>query len=117
MRSEAYVQSFPTPGRKYQVTTGGCLLAFWRGDGKEIIGLGLDGQSVYAAEVLESGAAFRAAAQRLLFRAPPNVTGVAVARDGQRFLMPVPEGRTAAASITVVLNWKAVLAPHADDRR
>jgi hypothetical protein len=115
-RPEAYVQSFPTPGRKYQVTTGGCIVAFWRGDGREIILLGLDAQSIQAAPVLESGATFRTGAPQLLFRAPPNVTGLDVTRDGQRFLLAVPEGRTAAASITVVLNWRADLAAHAGGR-
>ena len=60
-RPEAYVQSFPTPGHKYQVTTGGCLYGLWRPDGKEIVLVGLDTQSILGAEVLESGPAFRAA--------------------------------------------------------
>src|SRR5262249_45686636 len=72
-RTEAYVQSFPTPGHKYQVTTGGCLLGLWPKDGKEIILIGFDGQSILSAEVLESGAAFRTGVPRLLFRTPPNV--------------------------------------------
>jgi Tol biopolymer transport system component/predicted Ser/Thr protein kinase len=116
-RPELYVQSFPTPGHKYQVTTGGCLLGGWRADGKEVILLGLEGQNIFSADVLESGTTFRTSTPRLLFRAPPNVAGFSVTHDGQRFLMPIPEGKTAAASITVVLNWRAALAAHPDDRR
>jgi len=42
---------------------------------------------------------------------------MAASRDGQRFLIAVPEARTVAPSITVMLNWKAVLAAGSDDRR
>jgi hypothetical protein len=115
-RPEAYVQSFPTPGRKYQVTTGGCSFGFWPKAAHELILLGLDGQSILSAEILETGESFRASGPRLLFRAPPNVTGFAVTRDAQRFLMPVPEGKTTAPSITVVFNWRAELAAHSAER-
>ena len=115
-RTEEYVQSFPTPGQKYQVTTGGALLGLWRKDGKEIFIVGQDLQTLLSADVLESGSAFRAAAPRLLFRTPVTVLGVAPTRDGQRFLMPVPEGKTVAPSITVVLDWKSELAAHANER-
>jgi len=37
-------------------------------------------------------------------------------RDGQRFLMPVPEGKAAAPSVTVVLNWESELAARRADR-
>jgi Tol biopolymer transport system component len=115
-RAEAYVQSFPVPGQKYQLTTAGSFLGTWRRDGKEIILIGLDGQSVLAAEVLESGSEFRASAPRLLFRIPPNVAGFDVTRDGQRFLLPIPEGKTVAQSITVVTNWLEDLRRHARER-
>src|SRR5262245_5739618 len=115
-RPEEYVQSFPTPGHKYQVTTGGALLALWRKDGKEIFIVGNDVQTLYAAEVLESGSEFRASAPHLLFRTPNTVFAVDATRDGQRFIMPVPEGKTVPPSITVVLNWKAELAARAAER-
>jgi len=116
-RPEAYVQSFPIPGRKYQVTTGGCAGAFWRKDGKEILGFGLDGQAVIAADVIESGSTFRAGAPHVLFRTPAGNFGWTPTRDGQRFLVAVPEGKTATSSITVAMNWAADLAAHSSDRR
>ena len=58
----------------------------------------------------------RIIAGRLLFRVPPNVLGFAMTRDGQRFLMPVPEGKAAAPSVTVVLNWESELAARRADR-
>jgi len=114
-RNEACVQSLPIPGHKFH-TTGGCLYGLWRPDGKEILLVGLDTQSILSAEVLESGEVFRASAPRLLFRAPPNVIGFSVTRDGQRFLMPVPEGKVLAPSITMVLNWESELLARRADR-
>ena len=116
-RPEEYVQSFPAPGHKYQVTTGGALLGFWRKDGKEIIALGPDGLTLLAAEVTESGERFRASPPRPLFRTPPNVNGVGLVRDGQRFLIPIPEGKTEAPSITLVMNWPTELAAIAAARQ
>ena len=88
----------------------------WRKDGKETVLFGLDGQSLFSGDVLESGGAFRASTPRFLFRGPPNGSGFDLTRDGQRLLMPVPEGRATAASITVVLDWQAALAAHGADR-
>jgi hypothetical protein len=110
------VQSFPTPGQKYQVTTGGCFFARWRGDGKEILIMGQDGQTILAADVLASGSEFRASSPRLLFRLPPNVGGFDVTRDGQRFLAGVPEGKMVSQSITVVTNWQEELKRHAEEK-
>ena len=115
-RPEAYVQSFPTPGHKYQITTDGCFFEMWRPDGKEIFFIGLDAVTILAAEVQETGDSFRASAPRTLFHVPPNTNGFAPARDGQRFLIPVPEGNTTAPSITVVLNWQTELAARAANR-
>ena len=39
-----------------------------------------------------------------------------VTRDGQRFLVPVPEGKVLAPSITMVLNWESELAARRADR-
>jgi len=116
-RYELYVQSFPNPDHKFQVTTTGCWISQWGKDGKEIFAGAQDGQVLLSAEVLESGARFRAGAPRTLFRMPLNAEGMAASRDGQRFLIAVPEARTVAPSITVMLNWKAVLAAGSDDRR
>jgi len=115
-RNECYVQSFPTPGQKYQVTTGGCFFARWRGDGKVILIMGQDGQTILAADVLESGSEFLASAPRLLFRLPPNVGGFDVTRDGQRFLAGVPEGKMVSQSITVVTNWQEELKRQAEEK-
>jgi Tol biopolymer transport system component len=115
-RSEEYVQSFPEPGNKYQLTTGGCFYGLWRGNGKEIFLVGLDGQSILQADVLESATAFHASTPRLLFRLPANVVGFAATRDGQRFVCPIPEGRSGTQTATIVLDWQSELAARRAER-
>jgi len=41
---EVYVQSFPNPGGKRQVSIAGGVQPRWRPDGKELFFLGLDGK-------------------------------------------------------------------------
>ena len=40
---EVYVQSFPEPGAREQISTGGGSQPRWRPDGKELFYVGLDG--------------------------------------------------------------------------
>jgi Tol biopolymer transport system component/predicted Ser/Thr protein kinase len=115
-RPEEYVQSFPTLGQKYKVTTGGALLGLWRKDGKEIFIESADGTSTLSAQVLESGTTFQASPPRLLFHFPFVVFGLAATRDGQRFIIPTPEGKLQGSSITIAFDWKADLAAHAAER-
>jgi hypothetical protein len=47
---------------------------------------------------------------QVLFQAPANVVFFDVSADGERFLMPIPEGAGASAPpFKVVLNWTATL--------
>jgi len=36
-KGEVYVQSFPTPGNKYQISTAGGFFGFWSRDGREVL--------------------------------------------------------------------------------
>jgi Tol biopolymer transport system component len=106
---DLYVQSYPTSGRKVQVTNIGTLNGWWRGDGREIIALGTDGQTFLSIPVLETSGAFRVGPARTLFRSPPNVPGGTMTHDAQRFLLPVPIESPQEPTITVVLNWASGL--------
>jgi eukaryotic-like serine/threonine-protein kinase len=115
-RPELYVQSFPTPGHKYQISTTGCFVGTWRKDGKEIFLVGgADFQTMTSAIVEENGNSFRTGSPHFLFRAPPNSFGVATTGDGQRFLFSVPENEGTPLSVTVLLNWMAALAGSSSD--
>jgi hypothetical protein len=84
----------------------------WRIDREIVLNMGVDGTGVFTAPVNTTGTAFESGVpQRLPF--PPS-TGVNTTPqstpDGQRFLIEVPlDQRAARTSISVVLNWPALL--------
>jgi serine/threonine protein kinase/Tol biopolymer transport system component len=109
-RVEVYVQPFPAAeggSGKWMVSHGGGTQPHWRGDGKELFYLALDG-AVMAVPVSTSGAAFEAGTPAVLFKGPPN-RGWDVSADGKKFLFPIPSGDTAQAPFTVVQNWTSLL--------
>ena len=110
-RSEVYVQSFPGPGGKWQVSSAGGTQAHWRGDGKELFFRSLD-QKIMAVDVT-AGATFEAGVPKPLFSVHLD-TALArnhflPSKDGQRFLLVATPARDAIAPTTVVLNWLADL--------
>jgi Tol biopolymer transport system component/predicted Ser/Thr protein kinase len=109
-RNEIYVQTFPTPGGKWQASTNGGSRPVWSRDGKELYFLGADGK-LMAVEVAGGGAKFQAGLPKPLFdphlRLSVN-SWYDVSRDG-RFLVPVQIEQSANAPMTVVVNWQAGL--------
>ena len=110
-RWEVYVQSFPTPGNKYVVSSGGGGEPQWRADGRELFYMALD-QTLMSVAVTPAGA-WRSERPVALFRA--SVTGditryrtrYQVAANGQRFLLDsvVKDG---SQEVTLVVNWPAL---------
>ncbi|MGE5715690.1 MAG: protein kinase domain-containing protein [Acidobacteriota bacterium] len=110
-RAEIYVQSFPGPGGKWQISTAGGIEPHWRGDGKELYYRAPD-QRLMAVEIT-AGATVTAGAPQPLFPGRFD-TGNArehyiPTRDGKRFLVVAPLGHEALTPTTVVLNWNAEL--------
>ena len=116
-RYEVYVQSFPKPGGKWQVTNNGGIHPRWRHDGKELFYIALDGKlmavPVSGEEGLEISTSQSLFETRIVEGAatePYLIQQYDVSPDGQRFLMNVPAGDAAASpTITVVVNWPAGL--------
>ncbi len=110
-RDEIYVQTFPEPGGKWQVSNEGGSDPSWRGDGQEIYYRSPD-QKLMAVEI-HGGADFQAGVPKALF---PIRIRVGAPRnkytpypDGQRFIIAAPLGRDAMSPTTIVLNWPAGL--------
>jgi eukaryotic-like serine/threonine-protein kinase len=108
---EIYVQSFPVSGGKVPVSNKGGLRPSWRGDGKELFYVTVEGK-LMAVET-KAGSTFEPGVPKPLF-------DVAVARaiatanydvstDGQRFLFMSGQIDPNPSSLTVVLNWTADL--------
>jgi Tol biopolymer transport system component len=111
-RSEIYVQNFPGPGGKWQVSTAGGVEPMWRADGKELY-YGASDQKLMAVDI-KAGETFEAGVPRPLFRATvqpiSNVRNHYLASaDGRRFLLLAPLGKESMVPTTVVVNWNAGL--------
>jgi hypothetical protein len=108
-RNEVYVQTFPAPGGKWQVSINGGSVPVWSRDGKELFFIGLD-RKLMAVEI-KGGANFDRRVPKPLFETQ-LVFGINpefdVSRDG-RFLMPALTEQTGTVPITVVLHWTAAL--------
>jgi Tol biopolymer transport system component len=108
-RNELYVQSFPKPGARYQVTTGGALGGGWpRSGGLLLWGEGSTFGSIMAADVLP-GDTFRLGPPRVWARLPRDMVSFDVAAGQRRLITVLPAGKPQPKSITVVLNWPGAL--------
>jgi len=112
-RKEVYVRQFPAvPGQgQYQVSGDGGTQPRWREDGGALYFLGPDGVLMEA--TTSTTADFTRGVPRKLFStgvAPFDSRGqYAVAKDGKRFLVVMPEQHVNPYPITVVVNWLAAL--------
>jgi Tol biopolymer transport system component len=109
---EVYVQSFPDPDERWQISTDGGRSPQWRADGKELYYL--TSYRTLMAVSVETDDGFRAGIPVPLFQ--PRVRGnptaenrFQVAQNGQRFLFNAPPVADTTMPVTVVLNWEAGL--------
>jgi eukaryotic-like serine/threonine-protein kinase len=111
-QSELYVQSFPQPGSKQQLTSKGASgRPRWSRDGKELYYIAPDA-TLMAIAVRSTADAFEASVPKPLFKAPVSTNGAAqeyeVAPDG-RFLINADRSPAQPRPITLVLNWAGTL--------
>jgi len=108
-RPEVYVQPFPLTGNKWIISTAGGVEPRWRGDGRELFYLALDGKVMSVA--VAGSTTFEAAAPRALFATTvrpannPYQVSLDASRDGQRFLVKIPAATANDSALTIVLNW------------
>ena len=115
-RFEIYVQPFPGPGGKSQISTNGGAQVRWRKDGNELFYIALDGRLMAVpirldaiGHVVEPGVAVPLFATRVGGAVQINFSQqYMVSPDGERFLMNTVTDE-AASPITVILNWTAGL--------
>lgn len=108
-RREVYVQPYPGPGGKYQISTEGGTEPLWNHNGRELFYR--DGDKMMAVDIYAQPS-FAAGKPRQLFQGdylPNYFPGpyYDVSGDGQQFLMlkPVEQAQVAPSQINVVLNW------------
>jgi serine/threonine-protein kinase len=109
-RPEIYVQPYPGPGGKWQISTDGGTEPLWNRNGRELFYRA--GNKMMAVQVTTEPA-FTAGKPLRLFEKeyaksefPATGRAYDVSSDGQRFLMvKETDQNTAPAQINVVLNW------------
>ena len=107
-RPEIYVQPYPGPGGKWQISVDGGTEPVWGRNGRELFYR--SGNKMMAVETMTKPS-FSAGKPRMLFEGrylanvfPAMNAAYDVAADGQRFLM-VKRGEEVPSQINVVLNW------------
>ena len=112
---EVYVDSFPQPGNKHQISNGG-VMPRWRKDGKELFYLSTS-QHLMSVRVQAADATFVTSAPMQLFKTTLIAQGsqsigfatlYAVSPDGTRFVIN-DQPQDPGPPISVVLNWTGVL--------
>ena len=108
-RNEIYVQPYPGPGGKWQISTEGGAEPVWNRNGRELFYR--TGDKMMAVEITTQPG-FSAGKPRMLFEGryrptPATSPNYDVSPDGQRFLMlkPAEQEQPAPTQINVVLNW------------
>ena len=110
-RMEVYVQPFPGPGEKQQISRAGGGYPRWRSDQKELFYHSLDNRLMAATVRAEGGRVDVDAVQPLFdMRAPDGLLRnfYDVASNGQRFMIVVPDD-TASSPLTLVSNWPTLV--------
>jgi hypothetical protein len=112
-RFEIQVQRFPDGKDKTRVSVKGGTQVRWRGDGRELFYVGLDGRLMAVPiQLSESGQpTVGEAAPLFMTHIGGAVPGVSrqqyvVSKDGQRFLMDNVLDDASSPGITLLLNWK-----------
>ncbi|HVS88108.1 MAG TPA: protein kinase [Candidatus Acidoferrum sp.] len=108
-RYEIYVQPYPGPGGKWQISTEGGTEPAWNPNGRELFYR--SGDKMMAVDIATQPG-FTAGKPRVLFEGryeptPATSPNYDVSPDGQRFLMlkSAEAGEAAPTQIYVVLNW------------
>ena len=108
-QSEIYVQPYPGPGGKWQISAGGGLYPVWARDGKELFFLTPGAELMTAG--IETTPAFSASSPKKLFTAPNTgsygTLGSVfdVTPDGRGFVFAVKAEESIPRQMNLVLNW------------
>jgi serine/threonine protein kinase len=112
-RPEVYVQPYPGPGGKWQVSTEGGSEPMWNRNGRELFYR--NGNKMMAVPVSTAGG-FSSGRPQMLFerryvstQLPQTGPYYDPSADGQRFLMVKEPEQDAGPPINIILNWPALL--------
>jgi eukaryotic-like serine/threonine-protein kinase len=109
---EVYVSPASGSGERWQISGAGGVQALWRGDGRELYYLGLDG-AIYVVDIRLGSDTPEPTKPRLLFRSTlPVISAVVeqyrVTADGLRFLFCMPLTSVQQEPLRVIVNWTEI---------
>jgi hypothetical protein len=105
-----FITTLPDAHGKWRVSSDGGSFPRWRSDGRELFYRTPDGYLMAAA--VEAGpTGFRVTGVQRLFKAEwlSGNYGYDVSRDGQRFLLSMPDEESANLPAKLVVNWTSAL--------
>lgn len=109
-RDEVYIQAFPDPRGKWQISNGGGGYPEWSPNGRELYYVSLDAK-LMAVSLQINADSIQPSAPRELFQLPEDDSGsspYAVAPDGKRFLVRTTVNQE-SKPLEVIANWPALL--------
>jgi Tol biopolymer transport system component len=115
-RFEVYLEPFQRKGARVRVSSNGGGQPKWRGDGKELFYLSLDG-GLLAVDVRDEAKGLKVGMPTALIPSSalnavlsgPDYSDYAVSADGQRFLFKSPAGRNERSRLHVLLDWPSLV--------
>jgi Tol biopolymer transport system component/tRNA A-37 threonylcarbamoyl transferase component Bud32 len=102
---EGYVQAFPDPGIRYQVTKGGGRARRWLAAGTQLVFSSKPNPTTLQVADVIPGQEFRLGPARTFGILPRGELATRITNEEERILSLVPAGDLLPNSITVVLNW------------
>ncbi len=115
-RFEVYLEPFHRRGAQVRVSINGGGQPRWRGDGKELFYLSLDG-ALMSVDVRDGSNGIEVGMPNMLIPAAelravtegPDYSDYAVSSDGRRFLFKVPAAHDEGQRIHVLLDWPSLV--------
>ena len=102
---ELFVTSFPVPGSRWQVSSGGVTSpGEWSSDGKNL--RYRKGEKIFNVEVHSGASKPDFSAPKELLSLPTNILDIALLPDDKRILAVRPSGDSTPVPIDFVLNWE-----------
>ena len=106
-QQELYIQSFPTPGEKYRVTSSGAAFGGWLPDGRIAYGTAPNNDAYFVR--LLPGTPLRTSAPQPVGSLPQGMIAADLMPDLSKMLVILPAERNALLSLSVVQNWPSML--------
>jgi Tol biopolymer transport system component len=102
---EVFVTSFPVPGSRWQVSSGGTTSSGeWSADGKNV--RYRKGEKIFNVEVHSGASKPDFSVPRELLSLPTNILDISILPDDKRILAVRPSGDSTPVPIDFVLNWE-----------